>query len=700
MALTNDIASPTAMRSLRPRFVVVMVILTVAFVIVVSRLYTLQVVRGEELADKGEHNFVQPVVVPHDRGIIYDRYGRIIVDNRPSLDLEVTPAFLGRRPEAESTLTRIAQMLQLDDTELARVKQLVFRIKAGDRFLPIVIHRDLDPGQVEAIEAERSVFLLDGVDIVEGRRRTYRYGATAAHLLGYVNEIDPDALEAERKKGNPKKYKLGDAIGRSGVERTYEDELRGVDGFEKVVVDAKGRRQHGEFFEQLLGDTRRVEPTPGHNIYLTIDLELQQRAEAAFHGQAGAVVAMDPNNGAILAYVSLPSYDPNLVSGALAKDVKERLDNDPLKPWLNRPIQGQYAPGSTFKIVTAMAALRNKATSPKEQVRCPGHFNMGNHVWRCHKDSGHGAVDLHDALMVSCDVYFYTMGARMGINALADMARQLGYGQKSGIDLPDEKPGIVPDEDFHNRVDAKTGGYQRGMVVNTAIGQGALMVTPLQQAISYSVVANGGTVFKPQIVERIESADFRVVHRFLPQATAWRNNGDLGHMFEGAPLSDDGMHSVEALRSLVREEVVGDTPTLLQPFAAQVVRTFKFAPGELDAIQKGLGAVMSDPRGTGYWRRSKLVSMAGKTGTAQVVHIGRERLKLDAMEYFQRDHAWFAAYAPAEAPELVVAVLNEHSGHGGTEAEPIAVAIIDAYLELKHGARAQAVASGANEGRP
>ena len=251
MALTSELPSRAAVRSLRPRFVAAMIAVTVAFIVVLSRLYALQVVRGEELASKGERNFVQEIVVPHDRGIIYDRYGRIIVDNRPSLDLQVTPAFLGHRPEAEATVARIVQMLQLDDTESNRIKQQIFRVKAGDRFQPIVVHRDLDPEQVEAIEAERSVFLLDGVDIVEGRRRTYHHGATAAHLLGYVNEIDPDALDTERKKGNPKKYKLGDAIGRSGVERTYEDELRGVDGFEKVVTF--------QFLDGNLGVARHVE---------------------------------------------------------------------------------------------------------------------------------------------------------------------------------------------------------------------------------------------------------------------------------------------------------------------------------------------------------------------------------------------------------------------------------------------------------
>ncbi|MBN1960065.1 MAG: penicillin-binding protein 2 [Deltaproteobacteria bacterium] len=693
MALISLLSTQAVNRSLRPRFIVAMIATAIAFVVILLRLYTLQVIRGEELASKGERNFVQEVVIPHDRGIIYDRYGRIIVDNRPSFDLQVTPAFLGKRANAEATIARVVQLLRLEESESNNIKEQVFSIKAAERFLPIVVYRDLNAEQVEAIEAERSVFLLDGVDIVEAKRRTYHYGATAAHLLGYVNEIDPQSLEQERRQGNPKKYKLGDYIGRSGIERTYEDVLRGIDGYEKVVVDAKGRRQQDDFFEQFLGDFRRVEPTPGHNIYLTIDIELQQRAEAAFHGKAGAVVALDPRNGAIRAYVSLPSYDPNLIVSAMAKEEKNRIDNDPLKPWLNRPIQGQYAPGSTFKIVTALAALQHQVVSTKEHIFCPGHYRMGNHVWRCHKESGHGSVDINDALKVSCDVYFYTLGARLGINQLADMARHLGYGRCSGIDLPNEKPGLVPDEKYHDRVDAKTGGYQRGMVINTAIGQGSLLVTPLQQAIAYSAIANGGTIYKPQFVERIETADFRVNYRFLRQSATWRDPKENNGLFEGAPLNDAGMRSVEALQSLVHSQVAGNPPMLMQSFIPNVIEKLKVSKEDINAVNQGLVSVVESPSGTGYWHRSKVISMAGKTGTAQVVRLGANRLKAEDMDYFQRDHAWFVAYAPFENSELVVAVLNEHSGHGGSQSEPIAVAIIDAYFEIKAAAKSKPIAT-------
>jgi penicillin-binding protein 2 len=697
MALTTtDVHGRDAVRGLRPRFYGATALMVLAYFVLETRLYTLQVLRGEELTTKGETNFVQDIRVPHDRGIIYDRYGRIIVDNRPSLDVQVTPAFLGRSKEAQRTIERLSELVGLPSEEQARVQQAVAKARRLDRYKSILVKRDLEPQQIEAIEAERSVFFLDGVDIVEGRRRTYRYGTTAAHLLGYVNEIDPETLEAQRAQGNPKKYQLGDALGRAGVERVFENELRGEDGIEKTVVDSKGRRQPEAFVEQLLGKQRRVEPVPGHNLYLTIDLDLQQRAEAAFHGKAGAVVALDPRTGALLAVASVPAYDPNRASGSLDKEEKAKLDNDPLRPWLDRVTQGQYAPGSTFKIATALAALRARATSPSEKVFCPGYFRLGNRVWRCHKDSGHGWVNLHDAIKLSCDTYFYTMGARVGINDLAAAARLLGYGARTGIfenangqSVIEEKVGIVPDEAYHNLVDAKTGGYQRGMVLNTAIGQGSVLVTPLQQAMAYAAVASGGRIFKPQIVDHVETADFRVIRRFLPQAVSWAADPGGALPIDSSPLSNDGLNSVEGLASFVHEEVSGESPTLLRPWKPLLLRLLPLASAEVADVQNGLVAVMEEPGGTGYWHRSKLVSMAGKTGTAQVVRIGRERIKVDDMEYFQRDHAWFVSYAPAENPEIVVAVLNEHSGHGGTEAAPIAVSVIDAYIELQQ-QRAQA----------
>lgn len=685
MALVgHDMYGRVATRIFRGRLWAVIALVAVAMLLLLCRLYTLQVLRGEEFSHKGRRNFVNQVQIPHDRGIIYDRNGRILVDNRPSLNLQVTPAFLGKKPQARETMQRLAELLPMNADELARAIEQVESRYGLERFRPVTIRRDLDPEQVEAIDSARSVFLFDGVDIAEGRRRTYHYGTLAAHLLGYVSEIDARALDAERARGNPNHYDLGDFIGRDGIESMYESDLRGVDGTEKVVVDAKGRRQQAGYIEALLGAYHRVEPTPGHNVYLTLDLDLQLRAEEAFsrYGRSGSVVALDPKTGAILVLASLPAYDANVVSGSFTREEKDRLDKDPLKPWINRSIAGQYVPGSTFKIVTALAALKAKVTQKSESIFCPGHYKMGRHVWRCWRDAGHGPVTLYDAMKTSCDVYFYTLAGRMGINPIAEMARTLSFGGKTGIALRGEQPGLVPDEAYHNRVNRSTGGYQKGMAINTAIGQGALGVTPLQLAVAYAAVADGNFVYTPQLVDRIESADFRVTRRTLPSLDSNRlEDGEGNVRCELPPLLARSTATLQ--QAPYKTEVVGVPPVVLRGFAPQTMAAMRIPAEDLAQVRAGLKAVAMEPGGTAYRARSRLVTMAAKTGTAQVVRIGSKRLKQEEMNFFERDHAWFVGYAPADDPQIVVAVLNEHAGHGGSASAPIAVEVIDAFFELQ-----------------
>lgn len=651
MALTADSTGRNPVRAFGTRLGLAMAIIVVAFLAMLVRLYTLQIVRGDELTSQGQRNFVQHVRIPHDRGIIFDRNGKILVDNRASLDLQVTPAFLGKGPAAKATLSRLGEILSLSQEDVDKVAAQVVRKSGLNKFQAVLVKRDLSPSEVEAVEADRAVFLLDGVDIVEGRRRAYRYGALAAHMLGYVNEIDPVSLEAERAKNNPMGYELGDLVGREGIERAFEDDLRGADGYEQVVVDAKGRRQHDAFVTSLLGEQRRFEPKPGKNVYLSVDLELQLAAEAAFkkQGVAGSVVAIDPNTGSLLAMVSAPEFDPNAASGALGAAEKAALDKDPLRPWLNRPIQGQFVPGSTFKVSTGLAALMTGTTTPTEHVHCPGSYRMGHYTWRCH--GTHGSVDLKRALQVSCDTYFYTMAGRMGLDPIAKASRLLGMGSVSGIALRGERSGLIPDETYHNRADRASGGYQKGMAINAAIGQGAVLVTPLQLAYAYATIANDGTVYAPRMVERIESADLRVKRRTLQSF------------------------------GTIREDMQGDAPALMRELSSVTRSKIDLPKDFLSPIREGLIAVI-EPGGTGYRNRSQKVTMAGKSGTAQVVRIGAVRLRMEQMDYFHRDHGWFVGWAPAEKPEIVVAVLNEHSGHGGVTAEPVVTEVVDTFFRL------------------
>jgi penicillin-binding protein 2 len=642
-----------------------------AFLLLGARLYYVQILRGEEFVSRGRSNFITRLRTPHDRGIIYDRHGEILVDNRPSLNVEVTPYFLGRKKEeSKKALGELFLLLNLDAEEWSRLEEKVLGQRGLNRFRPIVIRKDVSSNVLAAIEARRGVFEFDGVEIVPGRRRKYVHGKLAAHLIGYVNEIDRPRLDREIRKGNPRSYRRGDLLGRAGVEYQHEAELRGEDGFRKVVVDAKGRPQPQSYISHLIEGNQRLAPRPGNNLYLTIDRKLQEAAEAAFSGRAGSLVALDPRSGEVRAMVSVPDFDPNELRGLMAPNMKKELDQNILKPWLNRSLQGQYAPGSVFKVVTALAGFKAGVVGVHDKINCPGHFRMGNYTWRCHRESGHGMVDLKQALKFSCDTYFYSIASRIGIEPIAAAGRLLGLGARTGIPLRGEKKGNMPDEAFHDRVERRHGGYQRGMAVNTAIGQGAVLTTPLQVAVMYASLVNGGRVLKPQLVKRLETPDYRIERRVLKEE------------------SSEGMV----------ETVEGKPPALIWELEPEVRQELNVSKTQLKAIQAGLIAAVQEPGGTAWSKRSKVVSVAGKTGTAQVVRLGGHREKTEDMAYFTRDHAWFASYAPVDKPELVVVVLNEHGGHGGSKAAPIAMKVIDAYFNLKRERNALAQATVAGEG--
>ncbi len=673
MGLTSASKPRQQVKEFRGRLLIVSGVVVAVFFSLMARLYVLQVKRGDEFANMGEANFIKSQRVKHDRGMILDRHGAILVDNRPAMNVEVTPYFLGKREEAEETLDELFDLLELDQELGRELRADIFKQRGLSRFSPIEIKRDVTWETVERIEARRSILRLNGVEIVEDKRRTYPYGTLAAHVLGYVNEIDRSRLNRAKREGNELGYIRGDAIGRAGIERIHERELRGRDGSRQIAVDAKGlRRQRQKWLSDIEGLPFK-DPDAGYNVVLTIDKDLQAAAEEAFDGAAGAVVALEPNTGAILAMVSTPAFDPNVVTGAMGKDAKQALDENILKPWLNRPIQGLYAPGSTFKVITALAALEEGITTPQEQVFCPGYYRLGRRNWRCHKDSGHGHVDLKDALKLSCDTWFYQMADRMGINPIAEMGKKFGVGVASGLELPGEKRGLMPDEAFHDRVEKSTGGYQRGMALNTSIGQGSVLMHPLQLAVVYAALVNGGRIIEPRIVERIETADKRVERYALAQVKA---------------DSEDRTDAVERF-------VEGQGPEVVKVFESKVDRFLDLPEASYQSVRDGLIAVTNEPGGTAYWRKSKVVPMAGKTGTAQVIRLGTKRLSAEETAYFERDHAWFASYAPIENPELVVVVVNEHSGHGGSKAAPIATKVIDAWDQLK---KAQGPAPKVGEG--
>jgi penicillin-binding protein 2 len=613
--------SSTPGRDLKRHFLWLGLAFIIGLFVLAMQLYRLQIIRGEEYAAKSVANFVKEVRLRADRGVIKDARGYILVDSRPSFDAFLTPAFC--TDCSTHVLPKLAELLGWDAETRQKAEEQVRVARRNAPFQPVPVKIDLTRDELDRLNARRDI--LDGVEVVPVPHRNYRTGTVLSHVLGYMNEINQDELD--RLNADGAKYALGDYIGRRGLERYFETRLRGVDGVRKEVVNARG--QTIEELNVKLGENSMVRPQAGSNVVLSIDMRLQEEAERAFPAVAGAVVVIDVNTGFIRALVSRPGFDPNQLTGRVSSTQLAALMKDKLQPMINRAAAEHYSPGSTFKVVTALAAYKSGLFRPETVVTCPGGYKLGARTWRCHKDSGHGPVNGKQALQYSCDTWYYKVADTLGLDPIADMGKALGLGSATGIGVVAEVPGIMPSEDYHERLSA--GGYTKGMALNSAIGQGDDNVTPLQLAMVYAAIANGGTLHKPQLVQRIEDLD--------------------GHVIE--------------------------------PFEPQVVRKVEMNPAHRKSIIDALVAVVNEPGGTAYSKRLKDIVVAGKTGTAQVATLGAVRLKTHQMEFFARDHAWFASFAPAENPEIAVVVLNEHGGHGGADAAPTAMAVIQKYFDLK-----------------
>jgi penicillin-binding protein 2 len=613
--------SSTPGRDLKRHFLWLGLALIVGLFVLAMQLYRLQIIRGEEYAAKSVANFVKEVRLRADRGVIKDARGYILVDSRPSFDAFLTPAFC--TDCTTQVLPKLAELLGWDAETRQKAEDQYRLARRNAPFQPVPVRIDLSRDELDRLNARRDI--LDGVEVVPVPHRNYRTGTVLSHVLGYMNEITQDELD--RLNADGAKYALGDYIGRRGLERYFETRLRGVDGVRKEVVNARG--QTIEELNVKLGENSVVQPQAGSNVVLSVDMRLQEEAERAFPGVAGAVVVIDVNTGFIRALVSRPGFDPNLLTGRVSSSQLATLMKDKLQPMINRVAAEHYSPGSTFKVVTALAAYKSGLFRPETVVNCPGGYKLGSRTWRCHKDAGHGPVNGKQALQYSCDTWYYKVADTLGLDPIADMGKALGLGHTTGIGVVAEVPGIMPTEDYHERLSA--GGYTKGMALNSAIGQGDDNVTPLQLAMVYAALANGGTLHKPQLVHRIEDLDGRIIEQFEPQ----------------------------------------------------VVRKVEMNPSHRKTLVEALVAVVNEPGGTAYSKRLKDIVVAGKTGTAQVATLGAVRLKTHQMEFFARDHAWFASFAPAENPEIAVVVLNEHGGHGGSDAAPTAMAVIQKYFDLK-----------------
>lgn len=577
------------------------------------RLFQLQFIQTDDLRRRSERNYVRTVRLEAPRGDILDRKGRVLATTRPAFAVQVIPNDL-RRPER--TLRALASLI---DQDAAALRATLGSPRGRSRFQPVQLVADLSDDQRARVESH--LYALAGVVTDVRPRRLYVEGQLAAHLLGTIGEIQRGQLETRRYAD----YRQGEVIGQSGVEALMQSELRGRAGGRNLVVNVAGR------VEGMLDE---IDPVSGGTVTLTLDLDMQRAAEQAFlpdvigePTRMGAVVALDVRNGDVLALASKPSYDPNGFAGGIGAETWKALVEDEWRPLQNRAIAGNYPPGSTYKALLAAAGLEEGIVDPARKVFCPGTFRLGRRTYRCWKEGGHGAVDLHRALVESCDVYFYHLGLELGIDRLAFFARGFGLGRTTGIPLANEQAGLVPTSAWKERRFAEP--WMLGETVSASIGQGFNLMTPIQLAVAYAAIANGGRLVKPRLVLRVVDPD--------------------GHVSEGPP-----------------PEVVGTAPV---------------APEHLARVRAALEGVVNEPGGTGGRSRVPGVRVAGKTGTAQVVglehtdHLDEEEVRLR-----HRDHAWFVGYAPAEAPEVVVAALVEHGGHGGSAAGPVVQKVLAAYF--------------------
>ena len=609
----------------RKRYRWLVVVVLACFSAFLGRLFYLQVLQGNLHDAKARHNIIGESRLATTRGVIRDAYGKVLASNRPSYNVHVVPAQL----DLKKTWPRVAELMHLDPVEEKELRQRVAEIKekkGGRADQQTLLRVDVDRDVVAALETYRRE--LPGLRIVPAPVRSYPYGSLGAHMIGYMREVDAETLAEQPEAG----YRAGDRLGAVGVERRWESYLRGQRGFRRYIRK-KARRERVEDLEQrYLGEGRRQEPLPGRDISLTFDIELARSAEKAFRGHlAGALVVVDVRTGRILVALSKPSFDPNIVSGGAGKDaVREafrRYYADPLKPTLDRTISAAYPPGSTYKPYSALAGLESGLIRSSEQVDCRGGLEYGKRYFRC--TGVHKHVNLHQSIVQSCNTYFYELGSKLNIDVLADIGSRFGFGAKSGIGINPEARGRMPTRAWYTR--RYRGAFRGGFTLLAAIGQGATTVNVLQLALGYGALANGGTLYRPQIVRSIETSDGTVVQEFPPR-----------------------------VRRLVELE-----------------------PRYLKKLSAALREVVTDRDGTAYKSRIEGVDLAGKTGTAQVGQLAPRDLDQQQTEYFNRDHAWFAGYAPSSSPEIAVIVLVEHGGGGGKNAVPVAMQVVRDWQRLK-----------------
>lgn len=602
------------LRLFRMRLLAASVLVLVCFSLLLARFLWLQVVRHDAYAAQAEENRISVVPIVPNRGLILDRNGVVLARNYSAYTLEITPSKI--KTNIDDLIDELGTIVEIQQRDRRRFRRLQEESK---NFESVPIRTRLTDEEVAKFTAQR--YRFPGVEVQARLFRQYPYGKTAAHVIGYIGRISQRDAERIADSDDEANYNGTDYIGKEGLEKSYETQLHGTTGYEEVEISASGR---------AVRSLSRTPATPGKNLILSIDIELQKVVEEAFGDQKGALVAINPATGDILAYVSQPSYDPNLFVEGIDQQSWDELNKSPDRPLLNRPLSGLYSPGSTYKPFMALAALELGKRRPQDAIRDPGFFVLGNHRFRDDKEGGHGVVDMYRSIAISCDTYYYMLANDMGVNAIHDFMKPFGFGQITGIDLEHEKRGILPSTEWKRTAFRKPEQKRwiAGDTVSLGIGQGYNSFTPLQLAQATSILANNGVVMKPHLVKIIE-------------------DGVSHERTETVPK--------ESYRIPLKQE-------------------------NIDFIKRAMVGVVKEGTGAAAFRGAPYES-GGKTGTAQVVNIAKNQ-KYDSkkLSRIYHDNGLYIGFAPADAPRIAIAAVVENGGWGAGVAAPLVRKAMDYFM--------------------
>lgn len=613
-------AEEEVVKSHKDRSDILFTLIAACFSLILIRLWYLQIYQGDMLYQYSIQNRLRKETVKAPRGMIFSRNNQLLVHNIPRFDAVIIPQYLTNKKQ---TLTKLAKILSM---EVKDIKSILKRYRGQARYRPVRIKKNISKKEVAVIETENEK--MPGVQVETFISREYTDKEIGSHVLGYISEISQSQLPKYRKRDNVD-YKLGDFIGQNGVEEKFDIHLRGEDGYQFMEVDARGRMKRIINNKNLFAGIENKRAQPGKNIRLTIDRDLQISAFKALEGKVGSAVAVDVHTGEVLAMVSRPAFDPSQFSKGLSPEYWNSIVKNEFNPMRNRAVQDHYPPGSTFKTFTAITALEEGIVKPDEEIACGPTFRLGRRVYHDWKRNGHGPSDVYKSLKRSVDVYYYKIATQMDIDTLAKYSRKFGLGYKTNIRLPREIPGLIPTKEWKKKRFGEE--WQLGENLTNAIGQSYILATPLQLAMAYATIANGGKLYRPQVIKEI-----------------FTNSGEV----------------VESMKP----ELVGEADVSKET---------------LDAVKKGLYQVVNEEKGTAWWHRGKGIRMAGKTGTAQVISMTSKELfsKCKDKPYKSRHHGLFTAFAPYKNPRIAVAVVVEHGCSGSSAAAPVAKDIVTTFMK-------------------